>query len=433
MNICSLEIKNYKSIHVPFCLENPGKLHFFIGQNNSGKTNILDAISELYSDMAPSYSRSETEISAVFKLSIDGQRTIVATKQNATAHYECDGQVISPQEAKKILNRHIIRIAATDTINTNKLHTDYIAFKEQYPKLFSLFFDTVCNYLNFPFQKDLFAHSTISEANLNNAFERFGAGFQHVFSILLYLFHPEYTILLLEEPEIHLHPSLIRKLLYIFENRNLDNQIFLTTHSPLFIHPQNIHRIFRVTKFDNSTFVHSPRLAGIQLNYPRLLQELNADNCEMLFADAVLLVEGPSDHILMRGLINRFYKGTKDIKVIQVYGKSNIDIYADLLNVFNIPYIAMLDRDALYDTGIKIIQREIHGQFSESEEILIRQLKKKCIYIFPNGSIEYNYPRRYQRMHKHKTQNAMFAASRITAAEFQSTKMAFLREIIEQL
>lgn len=260
-----------------------------------------------------------------------------------------------------------------------------------------------------------------------------GDGFRQVFVILMYLFHPQYTVLLLEEPEVHLHPALIKKFINIIEWKNIDCQLFLTTHSPLFIHTTNLHRLFRVTKDENSTRVHSPRLIGRHLNYNRLTQELNAENVEMLFADKVLLVEGPSDHILMRGLIDRFYVGEKNIKVIQVYGKSNIDIYTELLEVFDIPYIVIFDLDALYDTGIKIIQDRVKQRFTNTEQSLINMLKKYSIYILPNGSIENNYPRRYQRRYKHKPQNALCAASRITKDEFNSPTMRYLKEIIDNL
>jgi predicted ATP-dependent endonuclease of OLD family len=249
----------------------------------------------------------------------------------------------------------------------------------------------------------------------------------------MYLFHQEYTILLLEEPEIHLHPALIKKLLTVFEKENLDNQIFLTTHSPLFIHPNNLHRVFRVVREMDSTKVYSPRLVGRKIDYSRLTQEMNADNCEMFFADKVLLVEGPSDHILMRGLIDRFYTGAKEIKVIQVYGKSNIDVYAELLEIFNIPYEVMLDEDAIHDTGLQLIQRRIKDQFPGPTPDLFEFLKKSQIFILPNGSIEKNYPLKYQHHHKHKPLNAFHAAARITTDEYNSPLMKNIKEVIDHL
>jgi len=51
----------------------------------------------------------------------------------------------------------------------------------------------------------------------------------------------------------------------------------------------------------------------------------------------------------------------------------------------------------------------------------------------PNGSIEQNYPRKYQRRRKHKPQNAMYAASRITKTEFRSPLKKHLKEVIDSL
>ena len=67
----------------------------------------------------------------------------------------------------------------------------------------------------------------------------------------------------------------------------------------------------------------------------------------MLFADTVILVEGVSDRILVRALIDRFYTGDKDVKVVQTHGKGNVGLYIDLLKIFKINYLVLLDKDIL--------------------------------------------------------------------------------------
>ncbi len=429
MFIERLTIRHYKSITKPFELHTTGKLHFFIGSNNSGKTNILDAIFQMFNEDDIRLLDDQTDISITFK--IDKENTLEASQKGDTRRFELNKKIIATARAEKILSNGVMRICATATTDINRLKKDFNSLVSKYPKEYELFKNTIEKYIpKIQLSKNMLK---IQEEGFNRPFERLGAGFQQVFKILLYLFHPNYRVLLLEEPEIHLHPALIKRLLHILQNKNLDNQIFLTTHSPLFINVQNIHRLFRVTKAGGTTQVHSPRLSGTRINYERLSQELNAENTEMFFADSVLLVEGPSDHILLRGMIDKFYEGGKDIKVIQMYGKSNADIYADLLDIFNIPYIVLLDRDALYDTGIKKVDHVVKGHYGETEINLITKLRKHSVHILPNGSIENNYPRKYQRRQKHKTQNAMYAVSRITKAEFNSAKMKNLKQVIDKL
>ena len=146
------------------------------------------------------------------------------------------------------------------------------------------------------------------------------------------------------------------------------------------------------------------------------------------FADKVLLVEGVSDRILMRGLIDRFYIGPYDIKVIHTQGKTNIESYVELMRIFRIPYLVMLDRDALSAmTG----QFGLHDGRHPSPQ-LYEQLRERHIAILDNGSIEQNYPRVYQRKDS-KPLNALYAAANITPVEYASDKMKNLREIISRL
>ncbi|MFA6098472.1 MAG: AAA family ATPase [Patescibacteria group bacterium] len=431
MRIKELNIQKYRGINDPFYLKNPGKIHIFIGQNNVGKTSILDAINQLYSTKNIKLCDKNARIDALFSLTSDlGTELELHQRGNLKVFY-LDGEKITLLKAQNILKRCIIRLRATNPPDVNLIRKDYLNFKEKYPDEFKRFTELLNEKIpKLLITDDIFVRSS---DNMAEIFNNLGDGFKSVFTILLYLFHPQYTILLLEEPEIHLHPALVKKLLDIIENENNFDQIFLTTHSPIFIHTTNLHRLFRVTRDEKSIHVYSPRLLGKKINYDRLKQELNAENCEMFFADKVLLVEGPSDHILMRSMIDRFYHGEKNIKVIQTYGKSNIDIYADLLEMFNIPFIVLLDRDALYDTAIKVIQKVIKGRFAESEIELINKLKRINVYIFSNGSIENNYPRKYQRRRNHKPQNAILAASNITESDYNSLIMKNIREVIENI
>ncbi len=434
MRITKFHINRYKSFLRPFHLEKPGNIHIFIGPNNTGKTNILDSLTQLYSADDVRLLDNNSDINIEFRLKSKYGKLLAVEQKNSQKKFILDGEKIEQVNAEAILKHHLVRLCATVPHDIPKLQMVYDEFYHNYPDLFKIFHDTLLKY--FPeinITEKFLKTTSLQEFGTSRTFERLGAGFQQVFVMLMFLFHPEYTILLLEEPEIHLHPALIKKLLTVFERENLDNQIFLTTHSPLFIHPNNLHRIFRVIRENESTVVYSPRLQGKEIDYSRLTQEMNADNCEMFFADKVLLVEGPSDHILMRGLIDRFYQGTKEIKVIQVYGKSNIDIYSELLEMFQIPYAVLLDQDALKDVGLNLIQKHIKDWSFKTEKNLASMLKKHDIFILPNGSIEKNYPLKYQKHHKHKPLNAFRAANKITLDEYRSPLMKNIREVIENL
>ncbi len=429
MELKKLTIHKYKSIQTTFTLDEPGRMHFLIGANNAGKTNILDALYQLYKPADERLHDKQAHMELRFTF---GGKELKVHQENEIIKFTYDKKQIEKSSGEEMLDRHVVRLCATRPVAIQKLKKDFNTLRAE-KESYKLFYDAIQKYIpKINLHNDFFKISHTEDGD-TMPFARLGDGFQQVFVILMYLYHPQYTILLLEEPEIHLHPALVKRLLHIIETNKTGTQFFLTTHSPLFIRTTNLHRLFRVTKGDQGTRVFSPRLSGKRLNYNRLVQELNADNLEMFFADKVLLVEGASDHLLMRGLINTYYEGAKNIKVVQTYGKSNMDVYIELLDIFHIPYAVLLDRDALYDTGITLLQQDTKASVAEPEQLLINQLKKRDVYILPNGSIEKNYPRKYQRRRKHKTQNALYAASHITKKEFYSPLMKHVREVIEAL
>lgn len=443
MKIQSVKINHYKSLETPFNLEEAGHIHIFIGPNNAGKTNILDAINifavadEKHTYFVDSKANIEISIkleSEAHELKLKEGEAIKLIKNGHETKFLATDHEIDLATAKNFFKKHLIRICATKPIPADKLTKDYEELLTEYPRAFEIFRKTIQDYfpeikLNPVFMEKV----VIEEYGTERPFERLGAGFQQVFIMLMYLFHPAYHILLIEEPEIHLHPAMQKKLVTVFESKNLNNQIFFTTHSPVFIHPENLHRVFRVIREKEGTKVYSPRVFGKMIDYKRLVQELNADNCEIFLADKVLIVEGVSDRILMRGLIDRFYKGGKEVKVIYVFGKTNVDVYVYLLEMFNIPYAVMLDKDALVGVTAKIILDKLVGQENLFVQEKIEYLKKCNIFILTQGRLEWNYPRKYQKIRKHKPLNALLAASQITPEEYQSDLMKDLRGVIESL
>ncbi len=422
MAISRLEIVSYKSIIKTLRLELSPTLNIFIGQNNCGKTNILDAIDFVCNPQkAPErlhHYRSHLTVT------FDQQEKLLA-----------DGYQVVAQP--KSFKPRLKRILAEEPWDFEQVAEDYRALYEKWPKkyellnsLFSQYFPTMTadsSILDVDWQT---GQPSVKEGGGTILLERLGSGFQKIFIILLYALHPDYPIVILDEPETHLHPGLIKRLLKVLSTK-VTNQIILTTHSPLFIQPQTLFNIFRVVRSaSDGTKVYSLDRSTRNIPRERLTQELNADNLEVFFADKVLIVEGVSDRLLMRGLIDRFYRGGLEIKVMEAHGKGNMDIYIGLLQRFHIPYAIMLDLDALDAWSREYLNGQRLRQ--NNREYLIEQLKNKDIFVLPSGSVEKHYPRKYQKDDK-KPLNALRAVPQITATEYTSEIMRPLREIIEAL
>jgi len=103
------------------------------------------------------------------------------------------------------------------------------------------------------------------------------------------------------------------------------------------------------------------------------------------------------------------------------------------LNIFKIPFIIVLDRDAVKSHHLAEIMRHLKINLPiDNDDQLIAVLKKENIFVFANGSLEANYPKKYQQKDS-KTANALQAANLITPEEFNSKTMRNLREIIFSL
>ena len=95
-----------------------------------------------------------------------------------------------------------------------------------------------------------------------------GAGYEMIFS-LIYSYYlskkgNKKLIVLVDEPELHLHPKLQSDFIELMLEFSKDSQIILTTHSPLFIKQAMSNSNVKVkilTKIENSVEVASPELA----------------------------------------------------------------------------------------------------------------------------------------------------------------------------
>lgn len=448
MIIEQVKINSYKSIKQPMLL-NLHKINIIIGQNNSGKSNILDAIQfSLQAQGQDSnifYEKTDLDLKIAFSPEEQAKWQLpeasgIFSQKNNLRELKFTRQTLAFNSAlSKILSPQVKRLDEAAFINYHQLENDYRSLQNS-PGFYMRFQESLKQH----FPKILASHNALDinyesdglyEGDRRVTIDRLGSGFRRIFIMLLYIFHPHYQIVLLDEPETHLHPALQERLLWAMQNSDA-GQIIFTTHSPLFVKPMTLPQVLRTVKEADSTKAYGITHIGSThgfYNPQRLLQELNSDNLEMFFADEVIMVEGMSDKLLLRGLIDHFYEGDKDIKVVQTHGKGNMSVYIDLLKMFQIPYRIIMDRDVFHHDDLFELLGHLKIHLPKmSNDQLIQELKKHYVYIFPNGDLEANYPQRYQK-DKSKSLNALRAANQISKEDFNSARMSNLREIIHNL
>jgi predicted ATP-dependent endonuclease of OLD family len=166
-------------------------------------------------------------------------------------------------------------------------------------------------------------------------------------------------LFLFEEPELYLHPNAQRILFEALENLTSENnQVFVTTHSPMFFSPQATGTFIKVIKEYPPT--GKPFGKFLTINLLKEVQAKDAfqiicfeNNTAAFFSNKVVLVEGDSDLIylkeLARLLNTEWNFDLKNIPIISINGKSNIKRFVDFYNFFQIKCYCIVDSDALID------------------------------------------------------------------------------------
>lgn len=198
----------------------------------------------------------------------------------------------------------------------------------------------------------------IIKNGLETEIDAISSGEREVINFIFGLFLDQLgnSIVIIDEPELHLHPSWQKRLIQIFKTQgnNKNIQIIFVTHSSSFISYNILNNIYRI--YLDNTFSKYIRIEDLyQKDNSYLLRKqlsvINATNNEKIFfANAVILVEGITDEILFKLIYAKEFGEIPDgVEFVSISGKNNLKNFTSIIEKLQIPYFYIGDFDNIYD------------------------------------------------------------------------------------
>ncbi len=202
-------------------------------------------------------------------------------------------------------------------------------------------------------------------------------------------------LLLIDEPEVFLHPGAQRNLFEVLERlSSKDNQVVMSTHSTIFIDTTFLHNVVLLKR-------SSAGVEVIQLpektedpesairTYALIREDLGIRNSDIFFSNVVFLCEGKSDERFLKAAYELVFKEApeaRSVHIKQIGGKDKLSPLGEMLPILKslqVPFAIMLDSDAISNRGSRAIIRRLSDRGI---------LDTNVCRVWRRGEIEEYYP-----------------------------------------
>ena len=321
----------------------------FVGPNGSGKTQLMRGLKRAVTQLIPG--KKVRYVSAGRLGPIESYRS------------DFDGQRGGPNydratygNQSSMARRHLTETVLGDFASLSERTDILIKVQERLRKLFdrNLRIDWDAGNLRAFFERVDVTANEYSSA-------REASGLLHLVATLAALYDDEVSCILIDEPEVSLHPQLqsylYQEMSKIAGDPDIDGRklIFLSTHSTEFIHLQSVDDLASIV------FCSDMYEAPVQIDpdidefrsrqMTALLSRIGQEYKLALFCKRPLLVEGSSDHIMCSGINNALELNTEAAgsQILPVTGKGQITIVIKLMRLLGKKPVVLADTDGLAD------------------------------------------------------------------------------------
>jgi putative ATP-dependent endonuclease of the OLD family len=211
-------------------------------------------------------------------------------------------------------------------------------------------------------------------------------------------------MLLIDEPEVALHPNAIRaasKQLYNLAN-DPSWQVMITTHSPLFVDPLQDHTtIIRLDRNDNNpspkTYISDKiRFSPEEIDNLKMLNRYDQSLAEMFFGQHPILIEGDTEFTAFDYIMNTLpykYPNSKRPALIRARGKFILDHIIKMLIHFKLSFSIIHDADspknkAGNNNGVWSENIKIYNSIKEGRDIGLKIIHRLSFPDFENSILE---------------------------------------------
>lgn len=216
-----------------------------------------------------------------------------------------------------------------------------------------------------------------------------GSGIREALRLVLDLEFRHPHILLVEEPEMHLHAALETSMMQYLKRKSENLQVFVTTHSTNFLDTAEMKNVYLVSKPD-STKVKLLDFEEVETHIPR---ELGIRLSSFFMFDSLVFVEGISDEHILREWAStlgiNFSRAT--VGFIHMGSARNFTHFAtestlSFMAKRQVKMWFLLDRDEKNDSEIRKLQEAV------GENAVVKFLEKREIenyLVCPHAIIEF--------------------------------------------
>ncbi|MER6753282.1 AAA family ATPase [Micromonospora echinofusca] len=182
-----------------------------------------------------------------------------------------------------------------------------------------------------------------------------GSGIREALRVVLDVEFNNPDILLVEEPEVHLHPALEVALMRYLKTVSAETQVVLATHSTNFLDTGDMASVHLVRK-SGATDITRLSLQDAEVEIPK---DLGIRLSSLFMYDKLIFVEGPSDEVIIREFAAKLNINftEKNVGFVVMGGVANFAHYAakatlDFLSKRRVQSHFIVDRDERLDSDI---------------------------------------------------------------------------------